>query len=229
MRVTRPPTPRPGATLMLLRGRDGLEVLMLRRSDRARFVPGAHVFPGGAVDEADHDPVYHHHARAVPGDLPHRVAAIREALEEAGILLARTADGEPVEGTHPALADAPRLRHDVETGAGDLASLCGAHGLRLAVDDVVPVDRWITPEESPVRFDARFYAAPAPPGQTAVADDREVSDARWWRPAHALDAWQADRIQLIEPTVASLRLLSEFASVESAVEELRGRPVPVRR
>lgn len=228
--MTGPPTPRPGATLMLLREGDaGLEVLLLRRTDRASFVPGAHVFPGGAVDEIDHDPAYHHHADIVPADLAHRVAAIRESLEEAGILLARTAEGQPVEATHPVLRDARRLRRDIETGASDLARLCRSHGLRLAVDDVVPVDRWVTPEESPVRFDARFYVAPTPPGQTAVADDREVDDARWWGPSHALDAWRADRIQLIEPTVASLELLSEFASVETAVGELRGRSVPVRR
>ena len=48
-------TPRPAATTMVLRdGPTGLEVLLLLRSDRSVFVPGAHVFPGGAVEAADH-------------------------------------------------------------------------------------------------------------------------------------------------------------------------------
>ena len=62
---------RPAATVAVLRdGDDGLEVLLLRRTDRAVFVPGAHVFPGGAVD---------------PGDADSRAAAAREAAEEAGL------------------------------------------------------------------------------------------------------------------------------------------------
>ncbi|MDZ7676740.1 MAG: NUDIX domain-containing protein [Acidimicrobiales bacterium] len=224
-----PVAPRPGATLMLLRDADpGLEVLLLRRSDRARFVPGAHVFPGGAVDDADHDTAYRLHATTPADDLAHRVAAIRESLEEAGILLATTADGAALDRAHPVLTELPALRHRIEAGHDHLAGVCRTHDLRLAIDDVVPVDRWVTPEESPVRFDARFYVAPTPPGQTAVADDREVGDARWWNPSHALDAWRARRIQLIEPTVASLRLLADHVAVDDALGHLRDRPVPVR-
>ncbi len=59
--MTTPVTPRPAATIMLLRDADDgvdrrLEVLLLRRSGRTPFAPGAHVFPGGAVDPGDHDP-----------------------------------------------------------------------------------------------------------------------------------------------------------------------------
>src|SRR5690606_35938064 len=52
--------PRPAATVMLLRDRaDGMEVLLLQRAASTPFVPGAHVFPGGAVDDgdADHDDI----------------------------------------------------------------------------------------------------------------------------------------------------------------------------
>ena len=55
--------PRPAATVMLLRdGTRGLEVLLLQRASTTPFVPGAHVFPGGAVDDADHDDADDHDA-----------------------------------------------------------------------------------------------------------------------------------------------------------------------
>jgi len=62
---------------MLLRGGTaGLEVLLVRRTDRARFMAGAWVFPGGAVDPGDGS-----------GQAGLRAAARREVWEEAGIEL----------------------------------------------------------------------------------------------------------------------------------------------
>ncbi|MGH6627132.1 MAG: NUDIX domain-containing protein, partial [Burkholderiaceae bacterium] len=44
----------PAATVLLLRDSpQGIEVLMTRRSMSASFAPGAYVFPGGGIDEAD--------------------------------------------------------------------------------------------------------------------------------------------------------------------------------
>jgi 8-oxo-dGTP pyrophosphatase MutT (NUDIX family) len=74
-----PPTqPRQAASVLLLRGgADALEVLLVRRTPRARFMGGVWVFPGGAVDAAEGD-----------GDEAHRAAAIRELQEEAAIDIA---------------------------------------------------------------------------------------------------------------------------------------------
>jgi 8-oxo-dGTP pyrophosphatase MutT (NUDIX family) len=72
-----PTTPRQAASVIVLRGGDaGLEVLLLRRNPAARFMPGAWVFPGGAVD-----------AHEGAGDAAHRLAAVREVEEEAGLTL----------------------------------------------------------------------------------------------------------------------------------------------
>jgi 8-oxo-dGTP pyrophosphatase MutT (NUDIX family) len=63
---------------MVLRGgADSLEVLLVRRNPEARFMGGAWVFPGGAVDAAEGE-----------GEAALRAAAIRELAEEAGIRLA---------------------------------------------------------------------------------------------------------------------------------------------
>src|SRR5438270_7138335 len=70
-------TPRQAATVILLRGGDeSLEVLLVRRTPKARFMGGVWVFPGGAVDAEEGD-----------GDRAHRAAAIRELAEEAAIEL----------------------------------------------------------------------------------------------------------------------------------------------
>jgi 8-oxo-dGTP pyrophosphatase MutT (NUDIX family) len=82
-----PATPRPAASIILLRrgGRHsqrGVEVLLVRRSAEARFMPGVWVFPGGTVDEAD----------GADEEAAHRACAVRELEEEAGIVLADDAE-----------------------------------------------------------------------------------------------------------------------------------------
>ena len=64
--------PRQAATVILLRGgSERLEVLLVQRNPAARFMGGAWVFPGGAVD----------------GEEDHRLAGMRELREEAGVEL----------------------------------------------------------------------------------------------------------------------------------------------
>ena len=69
---------RPAATVIVLRGgADALEVLLVQRNPAARFMGGAWVFPGGAVD-----------ALEGTGEASLRAAAVREVEEEAGIRIA---------------------------------------------------------------------------------------------------------------------------------------------
>ncbi len=77
-----PSTPRPAASVVLVRRggshRDrGLEVLLLKRTESAKFMPGVWVFPGGAVDRQDGE-----------NEAGYRACAVRELAEEAGIELA---------------------------------------------------------------------------------------------------------------------------------------------
>ena len=76
-----PATPRPAASVVLLRrggkhAQRALEVLLLKRTEKAAFMPGAWVFPGGSVDPADGE-----------GPDGFRACAVRELHEEAGIEL----------------------------------------------------------------------------------------------------------------------------------------------
>jgi len=93
--VDEPAIPRPAATVILMRGgerrRASLEVLMLRRGSGARFMPGVWVFPGGAVDPADHDAARELEIEIEADELAHRVCGARELVEEASITIAASA------------------------------------------------------------------------------------------------------------------------------------------
>lgn len=71
-------TPRLAASVIVLRGGErALEVLLVQRNPASRFMGGAWVFPGGAVDAADGE-----------GEAALRAAGVREVAEETGIALA---------------------------------------------------------------------------------------------------------------------------------------------
>jgi len=90
---------------------------------------------------------------------------------------------------------------------------------------LVPFSRWITPEEVTVRFDTFFYIAAAPDGAEARPDGHECVDARWVRPAAALEASKKDELLLVFPTIKNLEPLTEFGSVEAALAAVRAQEV----
>jgi 8-oxo-dGTP pyrophosphatase MutT (NUDIX family) len=99
-------------------------------------------------------------------------------------------------------------------------------GIRLPEDAaVVPFSRWITPAEVKVRFDTWFFVARAPAGAEASPDGRECVDARWLRPAAALEAHGRDELVLVFPTIKHLEQLAEFGSVDAALDTARRRTV----
>lgn len=225
-----PMQPRPASTLALLRDTDaGMQVLMLQRTHKAVFMPGFYVFPGGAVDADDQRlagrrAVHGHDAASAnallgveEGGLGYLVAALRESFEEAGLLLARDGGGAWLGADHPALA----ARHAVAAGEVALSSVCGEHGLTLALDRVAYLDHWVTPPGPPRRFDTRFFAAEAPPGQVPDHDGQETIDHCWLTPAEALRDRRDGRREFATPTIAVLRKLAEFQSVDAVLAYAR--------
>src|SRR5262245_47436504 len=97
---------RPAATVLVLRDSDdGAEVFMVRRHEGTGAFRGAHVLPGGRVDQRDADVDGNwcdgvEHSKQQLRELPavdavaFHVAAVRELFEEAGVLLARQKSGE---------------------------------------------------------------------------------------------------------------------------------------
>ena len=99
-------------------------------------------------------------------------------------------------------------------------------GLRLATDRLVYFAHWITPEDQPLRFDTRFFAAPAPPGQVPSGDEYEMTDLRWLAPAEAVAASTRGEIMLRNPTVKNLLRFDGARTVTEALDQVRDRPVP---
>ena len=125
-------TPRLAATVILLRGgAAGLEVLLVRRTSEARFMAGAWVFPGGAVDAADGE-----------GQAGLRAAAVREVGEEAGITLG--ADAELVAFSNWITPAQVRIRYDTWFY---LASMPAGQRPRIDGREIVDA-RWLAPADA---------------------------------------------------------------------------------
>jgi 8-oxo-dGTP pyrophosphatase MutT (NUDIX family) len=235
-----PVKPAPAATLALLRDArgGGCEVLLIRRHDASRFAGGDFVFPGGKVEPDDNPADAARHcagldesaaaARLGLADdrrtaLAYWIGAIRETFEEVGLLLAYGADG--------ALARLPpdrlvRWRRACHADNRVFWEMVDAEGLTPATDRLVYFAHWITPESQPLRFDTRFFAAPAPEGQAATADAREITEVRWLVPAEALAAGRRGELSLRLPTQKNLALLDGASGVAAALARLRARPAP---
>lgn len=223
---------RPAATLALTRDTtDGLEVLLLQRTWDAVFLPGYYVFPGGAVDDADetcghwldgHDDRSASDALGLDdGGIKYMVAAIRECFEEAGILLALTAEDRELPGDHPALIQGPDA---LARGDISLAQLCEQHQLTLPLDRLAYLSHWVTPPGPPRRFDTRFFVAAAPAGQTPVHDGVETIDHVWLTPAQALEDHRTGRRLFGSPTLRTLRQLAEYQDTRSLLAATHARP-----
>ena len=233
--VTSPP--RDAATVLLLRDHSdlGLQVFMLKRHSDSAVLGGAYVFPGGKLDPADTLVDHSRHldqsafqmrqALAEPETDPQRasglfVAAVREAFEECGVLLATEAQGKPV--------DAARVWQHLREGF-HLHDLLPILNLRLSTTQLVPFTRWITPKRPSImnkRFDTRFFLAAAPNDQTAGHDNIEATESAWLSPLQALhDYWQG-QIELAPPQIMSLVNLARYSNVAHALEQARMRPPP---
>lgn len=218
---------RPAATAVLMRdGEHGLEVLLLRRSRTSGFVPGAYVFPGGRVDEADGDPRVFERVPDLPAEPPaeYWAAALREVFEETGVLLARDTSG----GFVPDAVSDPDLeamRIGLLEDRSTLRDVLAARGLTPAADRMVYAAHWITPVVEPRRFDTRFFLAALPTGHSTTFEPREMSDAVWMHPGAALERFAAGSLPMVFPTVRTLESIAGFESVAAAFAAFRGRGI----
>lgn len=229
-----PGQPRLSATILLLRDdptqNPALQVLLVKRHYEIEFAAGALVFPGGKTNPQDADPAWQDlcDGTYAADDQTVRVAAIREAFEEAGILLARRkarrGPNQPLLSRKDIELILP-ARTGVESGEISFLGLMRANGFVLALDCLIPFGHWITPDIMPKRFDTHFYIAAMPDGQVAEQDGRETTEAIWLNPQHALDMAERDEATIIFPTRMNLGKLAEAASLGQAVDRFSNRPV----
>lgn len=231
--------PRDAASVVLLRdGAAGPQVLLLRRHVDSKVLGGAYVFPGGKLERSDSAPATQarldapaaalHAALGEPALAPDMaaglfVAALREAFEESGVLLATHA-GHALDG-------AARQQALAAVRAGTaFADLLAQRDWHLDTHALAPWTRWITPRRPAMmnrRFDTRFFLAAVPAAQEARQDDHEVTEARWLTPRAALAEYREGRIDMAPPQILSLLHLSSYGSVAAALADARTRPPPL--
>ncbi len=211
-------TPKDAATIVVAKDTtDGPRIFCVERNKKSRFLGGAIVFPGGKLDPADRDPSWAllstppRAARddVAPNDETLRalvVAAVRETLEEAALLISTS---EIVDAEVLALRTS--LAHDPST----LASFLQKRKLVLDGASLHPFARWVTPSAESRRYDTRFFLARAPNGQSGAHDMHETMASFWARPSELLLRFDRGEVQIAPPTH---RTLETFATAKDVDE-----------
>ncbi len=227
-----PVVPKPAASVILVRPgrREPIEVYIIRRREGMRFLGGFYAFPGGKVDDADAAPETLARCRGCsPGvhgnglqrwdGLPavaYWVTAIRELFEETGILMACDSAGTPVNpaGAFPAMPVASWRGALLE----DEASLTMLLAEAAWFYDLAPLrylSHFITPASSPIRFTARFFLAPLPPGQEPQLFLEETSEGFWLGTREAFRRFQTGKMAMAEPAEYALGYLAQFEEYQA--------------
>jgi 8-oxo-dGTP pyrophosphatase MutT (NUDIX family) len=240
-------TPTDAATVMLLRSHSNadtkeVEILMVLRNRKSRFVPGYHVYPGGILDPEDYEPGIERFCRGIGRKqaseiLPDMsrpekalgawVAGIRETFEEVGMLIAERKDGSPVtirtEEERNRFCD---YRRALNKGKMKFHQMLEKEDLILPLDRLYYFSHWITPEPLPLRYDVRFFVTEAPEGQAVIHDGVELTEHLWLSPSRALEEYEQGKIGMVLPQIMTLVDISRFKTVEEAVTSAKTRRVP---
>lgn len=229
------PPPRPATTVLLLRpsqpGDAGspLEVFMVVRHHQIDSFSGALVFPGGKLEEADGDKSLRARCGGADGiddaELKFRVAGVREAFEECGVLLARKRGQRALIGAADLKGIEERWRSKLAKDEASIVDLVEAEDLEIATDLMTPYAHWITPTFVPKRFDTWFFLAEAPEDQVALHDGSESTDSVWIGPQEAIDEAVAGKRTLVHATTKNLELLAEGKTVAGAIAAAKTRKI----
>lgn len=215
--------PIPAATLVIFRGgREGAdpELLMVVRSRKMSFAGGMAVFPGGRVDPADYDLGRQLAREEDPEELAHRIAAIRETLEETGLAVGLTG---AIDGTLAREARALLLEQ------GALAPVLERFGWAIDRSAIIPFARWLPLGMAHSRiFDTRFYLADLGTGAVDVEVDATENTRLFWVSAKgALEMAAREEIAVIFPTRRNLERLALFGDFAAAKAHAEATPVRI--
>jgi 8-oxo-dGTP pyrophosphatase MutT (NUDIX family) len=225
-------TIRNAATVLPLRSgnSDGFEVFMVKRNSRLGFHGGAHVFPGGAIDDQDRSVELAKLIVTFDSDEAARilgvedsavargyfVGAARELFEEAGVLLATPAGS----ATRGAIAGQTYddERKAVADGSLSFAKFLLNHDFVLDLSGLVHFQHFITPVQEKKRFDTRFFLVRVADDEVAEHDRGETVDGEWISPAAALVRYRDKQMSLLPPTILALERLDACDSIDAALD-----------
>jgi 8-oxo-dGTP pyrophosphatase MutT (NUDIX family) len=225
--------PRPAASVLLIResppgAPEPIEVYLIRRQKTMKFLGGFYAFPGGKVDEADAAPAalarcYGLDAAGAEAIFPasagrpalaYWVTAVRELIEETGLLYACDRDGHPIDAAGPGVANVvERARRALVAGEATFADVFGAHDWYADLRPMRYHSHFITPRTSPIRFSARFFLCPLPVGQAPRLFTEETSEGFWIHPGEGHRRFRAGDMKMAEPAEYGLAYLAQFDSL----------------
>jgi len=236
--VTAPVEAKPAASVLLVRSASAgdpepLEVWMIRRQKGMKFLGGYYAFPGGKVDLADAAPEAlarcyglgpedaervidsARHPPHVPA-LAYWMTAVRELLEESGLLVACDGQGRPLDPGNPVIASAmDDARMALMAGEVPFATLLGRRGWYADLRPFRYLSHFITPTASPIRFSARFFLCAVPAGQSPRLYTEETSEGFWIMPGEGYRRFRAGKMAMAEPAEYGLGYLAQFESAEN--------------
>jgi 8-oxo-dGTP pyrophosphatase MutT (NUDIX family) len=228
-----PAEPKPAASVLLVRDapastREPLEVYMIRRNRGMKFLGGYYAFPGGKVDPVDGSPAALARCRGVsaaeaealfqrldgPPALAFWVTAVRELLEESGILLACDESGHALDLSASQVREGiERCRAALMAGETSFDELIAREGWYCDLRPLRYLSHFTTPSSSPIRFAARFFLGPMPRGQEPRLFTEETSEGFWIAPDEGYRRFLAGDMKMAEPAEYGLAYLSQFASL----------------
>lgn len=229
-----PPQTREASTVILVRENNkGLEVYLLKRSAKSGFMGGLYVFPGGVVEQEDKGIdiwVPHIDMEAVQIEkqlggnnfstahaLGFGIAAIRETVEEAGVLIASNKSKHDFH-------DITNLRLNKNLPKSWFQRKITNHNWTLSLSSLGRWSHWITPELMKKRFDTRFFIVFMPEDQTCIPDNQEVEDGIWLSPQKALEQNFTAQTPLSPPAVVILTQLLAFKHIDELRDKIKTRP-----
>ena len=229
-----PVEPKPAASVIIVRdapanAREPIEVYMIRRNRSMKFLGGFYAFPGGKVDVADATPHVldacygvgvAEAARCLSGQvtpppLAFWVAAVRELLEESGVLLACSAAGDVVDARRPGVAEqVEAARRALVSNGAEFGALLAEAGWRCDLRPLRYLSHFITPTTSPIRFSARFFLCRLPSGEAPRLYTEETSEGFWIHPREGYRRFLAKEMVMAEPAEYGLAYIGQFRSVD---------------
>lgn len=201
---------------------------MIRRKKAMRFLGGFYAFPGGKVDPDDASPAAlgcchgldaDEAARCFPGHdtpapLAFWVAAVRELLEESGVLLVCDERGRAVDPLAPRFAERlHEARGALVTGQEAFPGILAREGWRCDLRSLRYISYFVTPRSSPIRFAARFFLCRLPAGQAPRLFTEETSEGFWIHPGDGYRRFLEGEMAMAEPAEFGLAYIAQFGSV----------------
>jgi len=231
----------PSSSLMIVRDSDiGVQVFMMKRSLRSNF-GGIWVFPGGILEDQDQDIAKKNYfngidekkAKAILNydqeSLTYWIASLRETFEETGALIANRENNSFFTPTEDEAINLERLRSDLNNGKISFISILKQLKLKIALERLIYISHWITPDVETKRYTTRFFLTSLNEEVTMTHDDLEGTDSKWIGINEALEAHKAGRISLIMPTIKNLESISSYKNTQemiSAKNEIKAEDIP---